>query len=134
MGQSQQNYSKFTKIFIFSDTSKNNKQYLQHYNTFRQLNQPLQNSVKDVGIIIDFGLKFINLHIKTLEPKIARSIGIILKLKQVLPLSALQILYLSTIHPHRFYVIVIWGSTFKTYLGKLSLLQNKAFRIIAGGH
>ena len=69
-----------------------------------------------------------------LESEIAMSIGIISKLKQVLPLSALRTLYYSTNHPHLFYGIVIWGSTFKTYLGKLSLLQNKALRIIAGGH
>ena len=28
----------------------------------------------------------------------------------------------------------IWGPTFKTYLGKLSVLQNKALRIIARGN
>ena len=69
-----------------------------------------------------------------LESKIARSIGVISKLKQVLPTSALRTLYYSMIHPHLLYGIVIWGSTFKTYLGKLSVLQNKALRIVAGGN
>ena len=36
----------------------------------------LQDSVKYLGITIDSGLKF-NLHIKTLESKTARSIGVI---------------------------------------------------------
>ena len=38
------------------------------------------------------------------------------------------------IHPDLLYGIIIWGSTLKTYLGKLSVLQNKALRIIAGGN
>ena len=91
----------------------------------------LQNSVKYLGITIDSGLKF-NLHMKALESKVARSIGVISKLKQVLPTSPLRTLYYSMIHPHLFYGIVIWGSTFKTYLGKLSVLQNKALIIVAG--
>ena len=38
------------------------------------------------------------------------------------------------IYPHLLYCIVIWGSTFKTYLEKLSVLQNKTLRIVAGGN
>ena len=38
------------------------------------------------------------------------------------------------IHSRLLYGIVIWGSTFKIYLGKLSVLQNKALRIIAAGN
>ena len=93
----------------------------------------LQDGVKYLGITIDSGLKF-NWHIKTLESKLARSIGVISKLKQVLPASALRTLYYSMIHPHLRYGVVIWGSTFKTHLGKLWILQNKALRIIAGGN
>ena len=93
----------------------------------------LLDRVKYLGITIDSGLKF-NLHIKALESKIARSIGVISKLKQILPTSALRTLYYSMIHPHLLYGIVIWGSTFKTYLGKLSILQNKSSRILAGGN
>ena len=69
-----------------------------------------------------------------MESKIAKSIGVISKLKQVLPASALRTLYYSMIHPYLLYGIVIWGSTFKTYLGKLSILQNKVLKIIAGGN
>ena len=38
------------------------------------------------------------------------------------------------IHPHLLYGIVIWVSTFKTFQDKLSVLQNKALRIVAGGN
>ena len=85
--------------------------------SFHNSIQALEGCVKYLRITIDSGLKF-NLHIKTLESKIARSIGIILKLKQLLLASAIRALYYSTIHAHLLYGIVIWGSTFKTYLGK----------------
>ena len=58
----------------------------------------LQDCVKYLGITIDSELKFY-FHTNTLESKITRSIGAILKLKQVLPASALQTLYYSMIHP-----------------------------------
>ena len=69
-----------------------------------------------------------------LESKITRSIGVILKLKQVLPALALRTLCYSMIHPHLLNGIVIWGSTFKIYQGKLLVLQNKVLRIVAGGN
>ena len=52
----------------------------------------LQDRVKYLGITFDSGLKF-NLHIMTLESKIARFVGVISKLKQVLPTSALHTLH-----------------------------------------
>ena len=84
----------------------------------------LQDGVKYLDITLDSGLKF-NLHMKILESKIARSIKVISKLKQVLPASTLQTLYYSIIHPHLFYDIFIWGSTFKTYLRKLPVYITK---------
>ena len=66
----------------------------------------LQDRVKYLGITIDSGLKF-NLHIMTLESKIARFVGVISKLKQVLPTSALHTLHYSLIHLHHLYDIVI---------------------------
>ena len=84
----------------------------------------LQDGVKYLDITLDSGIKF-NLHMKILESKIARSIKVISKLKQVLPASTLQTLYYSIIHPHLFYDIFIWGSTFKTYLRKLPVYITK---------
>ena len=44
-------------------------------------------------------------------------------------------MYISiTDSPHLLYGIVTWGSMFKTYLGKLLVLQNKALRIVAEGN
>ena len=133
MDPSKQNYCKSSKIIIFGNISESNKLYLRRIISFDNSIIALLDSVKYFGITIGSGLKF-NLHIKALESNIARSIGAISKLKQVLSASALRTLNYSLIYSLFLYGIVIWSSTFKTYLGKLSVLQNKALRIIAGGN
>ena len=52
------------------------------------------------------------------------------KLRHVLPAKALCTLYYSMIHPHLLYGIAIWGTTFKSYLKRLSSLQNRAIKQI----
>ena len=37
------------------------------------------------------------------------------------------------LNPQVQYGLIIWGSTFKTYLKKLIILQNKAIKIVGGG-
>ena len=76
---------------------------------------------KYLGIILDNRLNF-HKHIKILEAKIARSVGILNKLKFFLSSSALLKLYYSLIHSHFNYGFVVWGSTCPTYLNKLKLL------------
>ena len=42
-------------------------------------------------------------------------------------------LYYSFFHSHLQYGILLWGSTSKTYLSKIIVLQNKAIKVIGGG-
>ena len=58
--------------------------------------------------------------------------GILYKLKFVLPFKSLDTLYYSFIHSRLQYGLVVWGSTFPTYLNRLAALQNKAIRVIGG--
>ena len=90
---------------------------------------PINESVKYLGITIDKKLNF-EIHIKQLESKVSRSIGIMTKLRHVLPAKALRTLYYFMIHPHLLYGIAIWGMTFKSYLKRLSNLQNRAIKQI----
>jgi len=69
-------------------------------------------------------------HIQYLEIKIAKSVGILRKLRIFLPKSTLLLCH-AFIHPHLIFALPVWGSTFPTYLSKLQRLQNKAIRIIA---
>ena len=82
-----------------------------------------------LGVILDKRLNF-QLHILCLEKRVSRSVGILGKLRLLLFSSTLLLLYHALVHPHLLYGLPIWGSTFKTYLNKLRILQNKAIRII----
>ena len=79
---------------------------------------------------IDNKLKF-KAHIRNIEGRIARSVGILTKLRHLFPSSALLLLYYALIHPHLSFGLAIWGSTYPTYIQKLQRLQNKAIRIIS---
>ena len=58
------------------------------------------------------------------------------KLKHVLPLNALINLYMYFlfVHLHLLYGLVACSSTFPIYLHKFASVQNKAVKLIGGGH
>ena len=64
----------------------------------------------------------------------ARSVGILNKLKQTLPQTVMLQLCYALVHPLQVYGIIIWGATYPTYLQKLKSLQNRAIRAIVGAH
>ena len=66
-------------------------------------------------------------HIKKISNKIARTLGIMCRLKKNLPAHILRILYNSLILPHLQYSILAWG--FK--MGRLEKMQKRAIRIIS---
>ena len=68
-----------------------------------------------------------------IENKILRPIGIIIKLKSFLPPAALLKFYHALVHPHLLYGLLVWGTTYTSYLAKLCTLQNKVVRHIGGG-
>ena len=68
-----------------------------------------------------------------IENKILRSIGIIIKLKSFLPPTALLKLYYALLHPHFLCDLLVWGTTYTSYLANLYTLQNKVVRNISGG-
>ena len=84
---------------------------------------PCEN-VKYLGVQIDSQLIF-NLHIRLMENKLSRSIGIIIKLKSFLSPTALLKLYYAIVHPHLLYGLLVWGTTSTSYSAKLYTLQNK---------
>ena len=86
-------------------------------------------SSKYLGVTIDHRLNF-KPHILSLETRVSRSVGIPSKLRSTFPSPTLLLLYHALVQPHLVYGLPLWGSTFKTYLSKLQILQNKALRII----
>ena len=105
--------------------------------------EPLNNAVlpeflitkcaKYLGVTFDNSLSF-KLHIDKLTKKLSRSVGILAKLKPYLNSKALLSLYYAIFHSHLQYGLITWSSTFKTYLKKVSILQNKAVKIVGGGN
>ena len=90
---------------------------------------PFNNSSKYLGIKIDSKLNF-QPHLKMIEYKLARSVGILSKVRFLFP-SFTLLLYFALVHPHLLFGIVLWGSTCSSYQSKLQILQNKAIRIIS---
>ena len=64
--------------------------------------------------------------------KISHGVDILYKIKNFLPTSTLLCVYYSLVPTHLSYGIIIWGSTYKSHLEKLSSLQNKAIRVVGG--
>ena len=96
-------------------------------------NQPIHQveSSKFLGLYIDEKLYW-KLHISYLAGKIARGVGIILKARKYFTNECMVQLYNAFIVPYMMYCNQIWGSTYKSNLRKLQVLQNKAVRIITG--
>ena len=62
--------------------------------------------------------------------KISKTIGIIARLRHLLPTSVLFNIYNSLIQPYLHYGFVVWGQTSKTNLEEILLLQKRALRSI----
>ena len=92
---------------------------------------PIVDSFRYPGVILDNKLIFSD-HISNVAKKVSRSVGIISKLIHYVPTSILLKLYHAILHPHLLYGIIVWGSTYKSYLQKLVSLQNKGSRLITG--
>ena len=90
-------------------------------------------SAKYLGVVIDNELNF-KQHIKIMEGKVARSVGILSKLKHFLPQNILLQLYYALVYPFLSYGIIIWGATYPTYIKRLKSLQIRAIRAVARCH
>ena len=87
--------------------------------------------IKFLGIIIDEHLTW-QPHINIVKNKIAKTIGIIKRLRSTLPKTTLRTLYNSLILPHLNYGNVIWAGGYETSLLPIFLLQKKVVRLISG--
>ena len=71
----------------------------------------ISETAKYLGVTIDSKLNFQN-HIKIIESKLSRGVGILYRLKAVLPREALCKIYFSLFHPHLLYGLDAWGLRF----------------------
>ena len=90
-----------------------------------------RSSVMFLGVVLDERLKF-DLHVTHISSKISKSIGVLYKLKSLLPFPTLKSLYFSFVYPYLLYSNIVWGSTFSSHLHPLRMLQKRVIRIING--
>ena len=88
-------------------------------------------STKLLGIFIDNTLDFKE-HIEYIVKKICPKIGILHRLRNVLPTPILSIVYITTIQPLIDYGLVIWGNSSKQNIQTIQKLQNRAARAVLG--
>jgi len=81
--------------------------------------------VKFLGILIDCNLKWKH-HLL----KISKTIGILARLRHLVPTETLLMIYRSLILPYLSYGICVWSRAAKSYIGKLLVLQKRALRLI----
>ena len=86
-------------------------------------------SIKFLGVYLDKHLNFRS-HISYISMKIAKSIGILHKLKFYLPLKIMKTLYLTFILPYLMYGIEAWYAAYQNITAKMMVLQKKAIRIV----
>ena len=85
--------------------------------------------VKYLGVLIDCKLSF-KQHITAVSKKIARTIGLMYKLRHFVTQDILIMLYYSLIYPFLIYATPIWGNTNITLINMIYVLQKKFVRII----
>jgi len=85
--------------------------------------------LKFLGVVINSVLTWKN-HISYVCAKLSRNTGVFSELRHYLPLKQLTQIYYNLIYPYISYVIVAWGSTYKTNLHKIQTKQNHAIRLM----
>ena len=99
-----------TNFIIFHPFNKPSKKQVTIKINKKALNE--KECIKYLGVIIDSSLSWKH-HIVSLSKKISRAIGIMYKLRPILPLSVMKNVYYSLIYSHIVYVIEVWGSAVK---------------------
>ena len=82
-----------------------------------------------LGVKIDATLSF-SAHIDYICSKLSRTVGIIYRLKELVPKMVKISLYNTLFYPLLTYNILVWGSTTNNHLYPLQILQKRIVRII----
>ena len=84
--------------------------------------------VKYLGVLIDENLSW-KQHINYISTKISKGIGIITRLRHLVPLTTLLNIYRSLIEPYISYGLVAWGQAANVHLNKVVILQKRVLRL-----
>ena len=87
-------------------------------------------NINYLGVIIDSKLLFKEPILK-LKSKLFRAVGIMCKLKHIVPRCILIHLYYAFFHSHLLYGFLVWSATYTSYMQLINVQQNKALHIIS---
>ena len=85
--------------------------------------------MKYLGVLIDDNLSWKH-HINYISTKISKGIGIIARLRHLVPRTTLLNIYRSLIEPYISYGLVAWEQAAKVHLNKIVILQKRVFRLM----
>ena len=85
------------------------------------------NTVKYLGVYLNSDLSW-KTHIDYLAKRLSKVCGMIYKLHHFVPARTLKVVYFSMFDSVLQYSLLNWGRACKSYLQKLSILQNKIIR------
>ena len=86
-------------------------------------------AIKFLGVMLDENVNWQE-HIRTVENKIAKNIGLLYRAKYLLSESSLKCIYFAYIHSYLNYANIAWASTYRTKLKAIYLLRKRAVRIV----
>jgi len=89
--------------------------------------------IKFLGIVFDEHLHWKN-HIRYIENKLSKTVGIMNRVKHLLNRDCLKSMYFSFFYPYISYGNIIWGSSFKSLYSKIHKKQKHAARIISNSN
>ena len=98
-------------------------------------NEPIKcvSNTKFLGVIIDSKLNWAA-HILYIKNKIAKSLGIIFKIRSFLDKLTLRNMYFTFIYPYLIYCVEVWGNANETHLTPLVKMQKKGIILITFSH
>ena len=91
------------------------------------------NNIKFLVILIDCKLNWAE-HIRYIKNKIAKSLGIIFKIRIFVDKHTLRNMYFTFIYPYLIYCIEVWGNANEMQLTTLVKIQKKSIRLITLSH
>ena len=79
-----------------------------------------KSSIQFLGVMLDEHISWID-HVRTVENKIAKNIGLLYRVRQFLNKDCLKTLYFLYIHSCLNYANIAWASTYATKLKRVYL-------------
>ena len=86
---------------------------------------------KFLGVYLDSKMNW-KKHIEHIKLKISRGLGVMSRVRKILPLNVMTMLYHTLIYPYLVYCNICWGSAKTSNISKIAVLQKRAVRLCSG--